>query len=107
MRESPSRSSQPRTTSMSGPGLSQTKNRFTPIGRKQIDQPRHAVGLHSRFGSAEVDAVHIDRCDGSLSLGIDGDIAAAERRALKLPANETARPAVCIQPNSKPVHFEG
>ena len=84
--------SQRRTVSISGPGLSQTKNRCTPAPCKLLDQARDALGTQSGLGPAQMDAIPVAGRMRPWRSGSNVTSAIAERRAV-MPRHGRSRPA--------------
>jgi hypothetical protein len=66
-----------------------------------------AVRTHAGLGSAEMDAIHVAGCEPCLPVGIDGDVAVSQRRAVEALSNEAGRRTLAIQPLRQPFHFQG
>ena len=76
------------------------------FGRKQPDETPDATRIHPCFGAAQIDAIEVGGCKGSLTAGIDGDVTIAEGCAVEFSADQAIRPASRIQPGGKPPHFQ-
>src|SRR5258708_16728892 len=89
-----------------GAGTEQEEEPLHAFAGEQVDQTPATVEVHSRFRSAQIGAVQIGRWKGTLPVGIDADVTAAEWRAVELLPNEATRLASSIQPGGKPPQFQ-
>ena len=90
-----------------GTGTEPDEEAVHAFGQKQIDHVRHAARRHARFSTAHIDTIEIRRRERRLAVGIDGDVAIAERAAAELTPNQGWGLAPAIHPLSEPPHSPG
>src|SRR5260370_7045390 len=88
-----------------GAGTEPDEEALHAFAGEQVDQTPDTVEVHSRFRSAQIGAVQIGRWKGTLAVGIDADVTAAELRAVELLPNTATRLASSLQPGGNPPPF--